>query len=183
MKTSFLISFVDFKKMLAEAKRLVPTAMSSVVKIVVQPNDVEFSFAGIDRTVLAKTENYCDALVPFSILYSLSRTIKSSELLISLRDGEIRANSTIIGVKSIKVQSLFSNSEIPLSINHNKADVLRLRQILSVNKLDELHLHEHVVKTESDLEEMLLSVYPKLQPYGIIFSEFSEWIRHRIYNT
>jgi len=181
METSFTLSFIDFKRMLAEIKRLVPQSMNSVVKIVVQPHSVEFSFPGVERTITATTENYCDALVPFSILYSLSMTLKTADLKIHLKDGEIRANSTTIDVKRITVQSLFSNMEIPLAINHNKADILRLRRTFTVTKLEELKLDEKLYNAERDLEEAIFAAYPKLNPYGISLDEFQDWVRNRIY--
>lgn len=180
MQTTFTVNLADFKKMLTDTKKISKRILKTIVKISVQPHLLEFQFVGIQRTLPAKTETYCDVLVPFDVLFAIAKTSQSSQLTLTFRDGEVQAEDATLLRTSIKVQTLFSNKEMPLPINPSLADILNLRKQYDAEKLIQLNLLSRVELAEQELKHRLHEATILLGDYGVKFSELESLVNSKL---
>lgn len=180
MKTTLTVSLAAFKKVLTDTKKISKRIQNTIVKLSVQPHLLEIQFVGIQRTLPAHTETYCDVLVPFNVLFAIAKTSPSSQLTLTFRDGEVQAEDATLLSASIKVQTLFSNKEIPLPINPSVADILNLRKQYDAEKLIQLNLLSRVELAEQELKYRLHEATILLSDYGVKLTELESLVKSKL---
>ncbi|GIV33056.1 MAG: hypothetical protein KatS3mg031_0591 [Chitinophagales bacterium] len=180
MQTTFTVSLEDFKKMITQANRIIKKIDDTITKISVQPESIEFEFVGIQRTLPAMTETYCDVLVPFKVLLGIAKTATTPRLTLTFKDGQMNTDKINVSHKAIKVQSLFSNKEIPLPVNPSLADILKLRKLYDKEKLIELNLMPRIESAEQELKDRLNKAAALLKDFGVKFSDLESLVNSKI---
>ena len=180
METHFKIDGSEFKKMMLDAKKVSKYSKGTLIKISVQPINVEFGFVGMVRTIKGETEGYCDAFVPFEILLSVAQTNSKPELDIIIKDGEFCFGISKICINSIKVNSLFSGKEVSLPVNPTIFQILRLRKEYDEETLSKNKYLKMVESAEARLEERIYDAYRILADYGVSKKDIEKLIEGKI---
>lgn len=182
METQIKINASEFRKAMAEAKRLSKSSVNKDIPISVQPERIEMQFIGLTKFLAAETTNLCDVVVPFLILESLAKTVSSKELVLQISDGLLICGNAKIQNKKIQVQSLFFNPETDLPLNVGPLDLLSMRHKYSIVYLDEKGFTLEIEKAEEELETNLRAAEKILKIYGISYATLEALVSENIKN-
>ncbi len=181
MTSSFTVNTKEIKSALAHMERVGSKfSKTTMLKISVLPDTVEFGKQGMTRIIKAKTEGLADIQVPAILMKGYIATSSNPVMTFVFSNGSLQCGSSTFTSSAITVETVFNIPENTLPINASRMSVLRFAQGKSEVEIARLGLTGTIKYAKRVCSEKVQKAAELLEDYEVSYEELKAIIAKKI---
>lgn len=183
MQVSFTVNTKEMKKAFQRLFDLNRRTRSSVVTIVVEPDNIELKVPGVSQRVRAEGEGRADVVLPASSLDAYLKTASAATMSFVFEPGQLQCGSSIYSHAGITVEPSPVERVPDVPLNLSPLALLCFVAGKTPEEIKALNLTGQVQYTRKKLQEAVTEATEILKDYNVSYEDLQKMVEQKALPT